>query len=97
MAVVVQQMVPAEVSGVAFTLNPVTGAADEIVVEASWGMGAGIVDGRVTPDRYVLRRGSYDVKERRIPESGFVSPRRCAATPLTAWCRCRPRSVRPKP
>jgi pyruvate,water dikinase len=68
MAVVVQQMIPSEVSGVTFTLNPVTGARDEVVVESSWGMGAGIVDGRVTPDRYVLRRHDLAIRERRIAQ-----------------------------
>jgi phosphohistidine swiveling domain-containing protein len=71
MAVVVQQMVPSEISGVAFTVNPVTGARDEIVIESSWGMGAGIVDGRVTPDRYVLHRDGLEVKERRIAQKRF--------------------------
>ncbi|MEK7667478.1 MAG: PEP/pyruvate-binding domain-containing protein [Gemmatimonadota bacterium] len=68
MAVLVQQMIPAEVSGVTFTVNPVTGARDEVVVESSWGMGAGIVDGRVTPDRYVLRRDGLVLKELRIAQ-----------------------------
>jgi len=68
MAVVVQQMIPSEVSGVTFTVNPVTGARDEVVVESSWGMGAGIVDGRVTPDRYLLRRDDLAIRERRIAQ-----------------------------
>ncbi|NIM52805.1 MAG: hypothetical protein GTO22_26765 [Gemmatimonadales bacterium] len=71
MAVVVQQMIPAQVSGVAFTVNPVTGARDEIVIESSWGMGAAIVDGRVTPDRYVLGREGLEVEERRIARKRF--------------------------
>jgi pyruvate,water dikinase len=68
MAVVVQQMIPSEVSGVTFTINPVSGARDEVVVESSWGMGAGIVDGRVTPDRCVLRRHDLAITERRIAQ-----------------------------
>lgn len=71
MAVVVQEMVPAEVSGVAFTVNPITGARDEIVIEASWGMGAGIVDGRVTPDRYVFHKDALTLKDRRIAHKRF--------------------------
>ncbi|HWO88336.1 MAG TPA: PEP/pyruvate-binding domain-containing protein [Gemmatimonadales bacterium] len=71
MAVIVQQMIPAEISGVAFTMNPVTGATDEIVVESSWGMGAGIVDGRVTPDRYVVERAGFQLKQRRVAEKRF--------------------------
>jgi len=56
LAVVVQEMVPAEVAGVMFTANPVTGARDEIVIDASPGLGEAVVSGQVTPDRFVLRK-----------------------------------------
>jgi pyruvate,water dikinase len=49
MGVVVQRMVDAEVAGVLFTRNPLTGA-DELVIEASWGLGEAVVAGLVTPD-----------------------------------------------
>lgn len=54
--VVVQQLIAADVAGVLFTRNPVTGA-DELVVEASWGLGEAIVQGLVIPDRYRIARG----------------------------------------
>jgi pyruvate, water dikinase len=64
MGVVVQQLVEAEVAGVLFTRNPVTGA-DERVIEAAWGLGESVVQGMVTPDLYrVGRRG--EVLERRV-------------------------------
>jgi phosphohistidine swiveling domain-containing protein len=53
-AVVVQEMVPAEIAGVMFGANPVTGARDEIVVDATSGLGDAVVSGLVTPDHYVL-------------------------------------------
>ncbi|HEX3206429.1 MAG TPA: PEP/pyruvate-binding domain-containing protein, partial [Propionibacteriaceae bacterium] len=53
-AVVVQQMVEAELAGVMFTANPVTGDRDEIVIDASSGLGEAVVAGLVTPDHYVL-------------------------------------------
>jgi pyruvate,water dikinase len=53
MGVVVQDLVPAEVAGVLFTRNPVTGAAER-VIEASWGLGEAVVAGLVVPDRYRL-------------------------------------------
>jgi phosphohistidine swiveling domain-containing protein len=53
-AVVVQRMVPAEHAGVVFTANPVTGARDEVVIDASTGLGEAVVSGLVTPDHYVL-------------------------------------------
>jgi pyruvate, water dikinase len=53
MGVVVQELVEADVAGVMFTRNPVTGAAER-VIEASWGLGCAVVDGMVVPDRYRL-------------------------------------------
>jgi pyruvate,water dikinase len=53
-AVVVQQLVPAAAAGVVFTANPVTGARNELVINASWGLGEAIVSGRVTPDTIVV-------------------------------------------
>lgn len=76
MAVVVQEMIPSEVAGVTFTLNPVTGDRAELVVESSWGMGAALVDGRVSPDRFVLGRDGLAVRERRIATKRLmVAPR----------------------
>ena len=53
MGVVIQELVPAEVAGVLFTRNPVTGAVER-VIEASWGLGEAVVAGLVVPDRYRL-------------------------------------------
>lgn len=56
-AVVVQRMVASEISGVIFTGNPLTEATDEIVVNASWGLGEAVVSGIVTPDNFVVKDG----------------------------------------
>lgn len=61
--VVVQKLVAADVAGVLFTRNPVTGA-DELVVESSWGLGEAIVQGLVIPDLYRVAR-TGEVLERR--------------------------------
>ena len=53
-AVVVQCMLDAEISGVAFSTNPVSNNSEEIVIEAVLGLGEGLVSGQVTPDRYIL-------------------------------------------
>jgi pyruvate,water dikinase len=53
MGVVIQELVPADVAGVLFTRNPVTGVAER-VIEASWGLGEAVVAGLVVPDRYRL-------------------------------------------
>jgi pyruvate,water dikinase len=54
MGVLVQQQVPSEVSGVLFTLNPTTGRERQMAIEAVWGLGEGLVSGRITPDHYVV-------------------------------------------
>jgi pyruvate,water dikinase len=78
MAVVVQELVDADTAGVLFTRNPVSGA-DELVIEAAWGLGEAVVAGLVTPDRFRLRRdgsvleraaGLKDVAVRTDPAGG---------------------------
>ncbi len=53
-AVVVQKMVQSEVSGVAFTVHPVTKDYNQMVIEAGFGLGEAIVGGLITPDNYVI-------------------------------------------
>jgi len=55
-AVIVQALVPAEVAGVLFTIDPVSGSGERWIVEASWGLGEAVVGGLITPDRYVIAR-----------------------------------------
>jgi rifampicin phosphotransferase len=57
-AVVVQQLVLAEAAGVMFTIDPVDGAHDKVVVSANWGLGESVVAGDVTPDVAVVDRAS---------------------------------------
>lgn len=66
MAVVVQEMVPAEASGVLFTANPVTGHRGQLVIEAATGLGEDLVGGAVTPESYVISRSDLEV-ERYVP------------------------------
>ena len=56
MAVVVQELVSADVAGVMFTVDPVHGRKDRILVEAVLGLGEAVVSGEVTPDHYLLKR-----------------------------------------
>jgi len=62
MAVIVQQMVEASAAGILFTCNPVTGARDEMVLNASWGLGEAIVSGQVSPDTITLDKQNGQVK-----------------------------------
>lgn len=55
LAVLVQALVPADVSAVVFSANPVTQSRQEIIVNASWGLGESIVGGTVTPDTFVIK------------------------------------------
>jgi phosphoenolpyruvate synthase/pyruvate phosphate dikinase len=68
LAVLVQALVPADVSGVLFSANPVTGRRDEYVVSASWGLGESIVRGSVTPDDWVLDAESLEVRRETISD-----------------------------
>ncbi|MEU6432035.1 PEP/pyruvate-binding domain-containing protein [Microbispora sp. NPDC046973] len=63
LAVVVQELVDADAAGVMFTADPVTGARDRTVVNASWGLGEAVVGGQVTPDTVVVSGGAV-VEER---------------------------------
>ncbi|CEP69151.1 Pyruvate phosphate dikinase,PEP/pyruvate-binding [Moorella glycerini] len=60
-AVVVQKMVASEKSGVMFTVNPINKNRDELIIEAVWGQGEGIVSGLITPDNYILNRSEMKV------------------------------------
>ncbi|MCR4296311.1 MAG: hypothetical protein NUW21_12310, partial [Elusimicrobia bacterium] len=55
-AVVVQAMVDSVVSGVAFTQDPVSGSSGRVIVNGAFGLGEGVVSGRVAPDQYVLSK-----------------------------------------
>ena len=63
LAVVIQKMVESEVSGVLFTADPVSQETEQMMLNASWGLGEAIVSGKVTPDIYI-----YSKKHRRIIE-----------------------------
>lgn len=65
-AVVVQRMVQSQRSGVMFTLHPVTGDRDRIVIEAVLGLGEAAVSGVVTPDLYVVNKTSMAIEERHV-------------------------------
>ena len=60
-AVVVQKMVNAEVSGVCFTVHPVTQDKDQMIIEAGWGLGETLVQGIITPDSYVLEKSIFNL------------------------------------
>jgi len=62
----VQKMVDAKAAGVTFTINPVTGESDQIVIEANWGLGESVVSGAVTPDNYVVDKKTLKIIDKKI-------------------------------
>jgi rifampicin phosphotransferase len=66
MAVVVQRFVPADAAGVLFTVNPVGGGREHVIINASWGLGEAVVSGRVTPDVVTVSRADGEVAGYRV-------------------------------
>ncbi len=65
-AVVVQKMINSEKSGVTFTINPLTNNKEEIVIEAVFGLGEGIVSGAIEPDNYIIDKKTLRPKSKRM-------------------------------
>lgn len=64
--VLVQQLIPADVSLVLFSANPLNRNPSQMVINASWGLGESVVSGSVTPDVYVLDKARGKILERTI-------------------------------
>jgi len=60
-AVVVQKMINSEVSGVCFTVHPVTKDKDQMIIEVCWGLGEALVQGTITPDSYVIEKSTLNL------------------------------------
>lgn len=67
-AVVVQKMVASEVSGIAFSVHPVTEDRNQLIIEASYGLGEAIVSGQVTPDSYVASKEPREIVDKNVAE-----------------------------
>jgi rifampicin phosphotransferase len=72
LAVVVQQMVPSEASGVLFTANPLTGKRTETVIDATLGLGEALVSGQVEPDHYVVEAASGHIVQKTLGAKALV-------------------------
>ena len=66
LAVPVQQMVQSEISGVMFTIEPLTNDRGKILIEAAYGLGEAIVSGEVTPDQYVIDKAKMAIIDKQI-------------------------------
>jgi len=72
-AVLVQQLVASDVSAVIFSANPITGNRDEVMINASWGLGESIVGGTVTPDTFVVRKSDLAITSRTIADKQHMT------------------------
>jgi len=71
-SVAVQKMVNSRSAGVMFTLHPVTGDENVIVIEGSWGLGETVVQGRVTPDEIVVDKKTLKITEKTVNEKAIA-------------------------
>lgn len=93
MAVLVQQLIPADSSAVVFSANPVTGNLDEIIINASWGLGESLVSGAVTPDTWIVRKDDLPVVEVRLADKQTMTvptPGGIGQRPVPRWLRTQP-------
>ncbi|HXI27379.1 MAG TPA: PEP/pyruvate-binding domain-containing protein, partial [Vicinamibacterales bacterium] len=81
--ILVQRMVPAAVSGVAFTVNPTTGA-DEIVINAAPGLGEDLVSGRVDPDEYRVAKRDRALLSSRVGARAHAAAALLSAAQIAA-------------
>lgn len=66
MAVLVQMLVPSDVSAVVFSANPISGSRDEVMINSNWGLGESIVGGTATPDTFIVQKRGLEVSWRDI-------------------------------
>ena len=93
LAVVVQELVPADVAGVMFTANPLNGRREQVVINAAWGLGEAVVSGTVTPDTVTLDKRTGTTVQRRIADKKVMTVRTQAGTgerPVPAALRRKP-------
>ena len=96
MGVAVQAMVDAEVSGVMFTCSPLTGDPSVVAINASWGLGLGVVGGEVTPDDFLISKVSNellrstiaDKQVEYVPDPGGRGTHRVAVAPERRSAPC---------
>ncbi len=67
-SVAVQKMVNVRAAGVGFTIHPTTGDDTKVVLEGNWGAGESVVQGTVTPDRYIVDKETLELAEKKISQ-----------------------------
>jgi len=93
LAVVVQELLPADGAGVLFTANPVNGRRDQMVIDGSWGLGEALVSGQVTPDHWVVNARNGAVLEAHVARKDVMTTRQETGTvifPVPAALQAKP-------
>lgn len=95
-AVIVQCQVESDVAGVAFSINPLTNDYDELLLNASWGLGEALVSGALTPDSVVVDKVSGAIVSQRAGDKGGDrSGELCLAPPQVAEVLAGMRRIEP--
>lgn len=78
-SVIVQKMINPEVAGVMFTADP-TGDESKMMIEAGYGLGESVVSGSITPDVYILDKGSVKITDKKISKQEMMHVRKAGTT-----------------
>ncbi|MFA6424445.1 MAG: PEP/pyruvate-binding domain-containing protein [Candidatus Magasanikbacteria bacterium] len=79
-AVVIQKMIQSEISGIAFTVHPVTEDYNQMIIEAGFGLGEAIVSGQITPDSYIINKSEMSIIDINISEQNRKLVRKIGKT-----------------
>jgi len=73
-AVIIQKMIPSDISGVLFGMDPISQNHEHIVINSVYGVGEGLVSGALDADTYILKKSSFEIKEERltVKEKKFI-------------------------
>lgn len=71
LSAIVQKMVQSDVSGIVFTVEPVSNDRDRLLIEAGYGLGEAIVSGSVNPDRYTITKKDVEIEEKEIAKQNW--------------------------
>ncbi len=72
LGVVVQRLVPADAAGVLFTANPLDANPGQLLINATWGLGEGVVSGQVTPDSLVIDKATGKILQKQISQKASM-------------------------
>lgn len=82
-AVIVQEMIQGDVSGIAFSAHPVSSNDAQVVIEAGFGLGEAIVSGQVTPDTYIVDKKTGELIEKNVSDQSKMLVRNAEGE--TTW------------